>query len=88
MEAGFSHANIQENFMKSVAFIDGVSQVHLINGNIRLDTFVLQGQQGAEPVQEEGTQLILTPQGFLATLGAMQQLAEKLTEAGLLQKQQ
>ena len=74
--------------MKSVTFIDGVSQVHLINGNIRLDTFILQGKQGAEPVQEENAQLILTPQGFLGMLGAMQQLAEKLTEAGLLQKQQ
>ncbi|MBQ2761078.1 MAG: hypothetical protein IJE96_04065 [Mailhella sp.] len=74
--------------MKSVTFIDGVSQVHLINGNIRLDTFILQGKQGAEPVQEENAQLVLTPQGFLAMLGAMQQLAEKLTEAGLLQKQQ
>ena len=74
--------------MKSVTFLDGVSQVHLINGNIRLDTFILQGKQGAEPVQEENAQLVLTPQGFLAMLGAMQQLAEKLTEAGLLQKQQ
>lgn len=74
--------------MKSVTFIDGVSQVHLINGNIRLDTFILQGKQGADPVQEENAQLVLTPQGFLAMLGAMQQLAEKLTEAGLLQKQQ
>ena len=74
--------------MKSFTFIDGVSQVHLINGNIRLDTFILQGKQGAEPVQEENAQLVLTPQGFLAMLGAMQQLAEKLTEAGLLQKQQ
>ena len=74
--------------MKNITFIDGVSQVHLINGNIRLDTFVLQGKQGAEPVQEENAQLVLTPQGFLAMLGAMQQLAEKLTEAGLLQKQE
>jgi hypothetical protein len=39
-------------------------------------------------VQEEGTQLIFTPQGFLGMLGAMQQLAEKLADAGLLQKQQ
>ena len=74
--------------MKSVTFVDGVSQVHLINGNIRLDTFVLQGQAGADPTPVENAQIILTPQGFLAMLGSMQQLAEKLTEAGLLQKQQ
>ena len=74
--------------MKDVTFIDGVSQVHFLNGNIRLDTFVLQGQQDAEPQQMENTQLVLTPQGFLSMLGAMQQLAEKLAEAGILQKQQ
>ena len=74
--------------MKSFTFIDGVSQVHFLNGNVRLDTFVLQGQQGAEPTQVENAQLVLTPQGFLSMLGAMQQLAEKLAEAGILQKQQ
>ena len=74
--------------MKSMTFIDGVSQVHFLNGNIRLDTFVFQGQQGAEPAPVENAQLVLTPQGFLAMLGAMQQLAEKLAEAGILQKQQ
>ena len=74
--------------MKSVTFVDGVSQVHLINGNIRLDTFVLQGQPGAEPTAVDNAQIILTPQGFLGMLASMQQLAEKLTEAGLLQKQQ
>lgn len=73
--------------MKTTTFIDGVSQVHFINGMIRLDTFVLQGQQGAEPVQVENAQLVLTPQGFLAMLGATQQLADKLAEAGILQKQ-
>jgi len=74
--------------MKSITFIDGVSQAHLLNGNIRLDTFVLQGQQGADPVQVENAQLVFTPQGFLSMLGAMQHLADKLTEAGILQKQQ
>ncbi|WP_458399040.1 hypothetical protein [Mailhella sp.] len=74
--------------MKNITFIDGVSQVHLINGNIRLDTFVLQGNMESEPKPEEGAQLILTPQGFLSMLGAMQNIAEKLAEAGLLQKQE
>ena len=74
--------------MKNVTFIDGVSQVHFLNGNIRLDTFVLQGQQDAEPVPLENAQLVLTPQGFLSMLGAMQNIAEKLAEAGLLQKQE
>ncbi len=74
--------------MKPVTFIEGVSQVHFINGNIRLDTFMLQGQQDAEPQRVENAQLIFTPQGFLSALGAMQHLAEKLAEAGVLQKNQ
>ena len=74
--------------MKSVTFIDGVSQAHFLNGNIRLNTFILQGQQGNEASQVENAQLVLTPQGFISMLGAMQQLAEKLTEVGMLQKKQ
>ena len=74
--------------MKSVTFIDGVDQAHFIGGVVRLDTFVLEGQQDAAPVQKEGSQLVLTPQGFLSLLGAMQHMAEKLAEAGILQRQQ
>ena len=72
--------------MKPVTFIDGVSQIHFISGTIRVDTSLLQGQQGAEPTPAENAQLVFTPQGFLSTLGAMQHLAEKLAEAGVLQK--
>ena len=72
--------------MKNTTFIDGVSQVHFIGGLIRLDTFVLQGQQDAAPAPETTGQLLMTPEGFLSVLGAMEHLAEKLAEAGVLQK--
>jgi len=72
--------------MKNVAFLDGVNQVHLINGVIRIDTYVLEGKQDANPEPAEGVQLAMTPQGFLSLLGAMQHLAGKLEESGLLQR--
>ena len=72
----------------SAQYIDGISQVHFMNGMIRIDLFALQPQPNAEPVQEKAGQLVMTPQGFLSALGAMQQLADKLAEAGVIQKVQ
>lgn len=69
-------------------YIDGIRQLHFVGGMVRMDTFVLQPQQGSEPEMQDGPQLIMTPQGFLASLNAMQQLAEKLVENGVLQRAQ
>ena len=72
----------------SAQYIDGISQVHFMNGMIKMDLFTLQPQPDAEPLQEKAGQLVMTPQGFLSALGAMQQLADKLVEAGIIQKTQ
>lgn len=72
--------------MSEVKYIDGMAQAHFINGMIRMDTFILKPQQGAEPVPSDAGQLVMTPQGFLSMLASMQQLADKLVEAGVLQK--
>ena len=69
-------------------YIDGISQVHFINGMVRMDLFTLQPQPNAEPLQDKAGQLVMTPQGFLNALGAMQQLADKLAEAGVIQRVQ
>ena len=53
---------------------------------VRLDTFVLAPVPNQEPKQENAGQIVMTPQGFLSALGAMQQLADKLVENGVLQK--
>ena len=67
-------------------YIDGVSQIHFINNVVRMDTFVLAPQPNADPVPRDSGQIIMTPQGFIAALGAMQQMADRLTEAGVLRK--
>lgn len=74
--------------MNYTVYIDGIRQVHFIGGMIRMDTFVLQAQEGDKPVPAEVGQIVMTPQGFLSMLASMQQLADKLVEAGVLQKTQ
>ncbi len=70
----------------SSKYIDGISQIHFLNNMIRLDTFVLAPASGSEPEQVPAGQIVMTPQGFLSALGAMQQLADKLVESGVFQK--
>ncbi len=69
-------------------YIDGISQIHFLNNMVRMDTFVLAPASGEEPRQEKTGQIVMTPQGFLSALGAMQQLADRLVEAGVLTKAQ
>ena len=72
--------------MQKKYYIDGIQQVHFIGGMVRMDMYQLVPQANAEPSQEGVGQLIMTPQGFISALGAMQQLAERLVEAGILEK--
>ena len=44
------------------------------------------GADGEAPTPESNIRVIMPPQGFLAALNSMQQLVEKLVEAGVLQK--
>ena len=73
--------------MKKQHYIDGINQVHFVGGMLRMDTFVLAPRTDGEPAQEDAGQLIMTPQAFVGALNAMQQLAAKLAEAGVLQAQ-
>ena len=72
--------------MRSEQFIDGFQQVHFLGGMVRIDTFRLTPQQDAEPLQELAGQIIMTPQGFVTALNALQQLADKLIDVGILKK--
>ncbi len=74
--------------MEQRTYIDGISQVHFVGGMIRIDTFVLSLQPEAEAVPEDAGQLVMTPQAFVGALDAMQQLADKLAEAGVLQRRE
>ncbi len=67
-------------------YIDGISRIHFINGMVRMEAFLLEPQAEGEPAQTGAGQLIMTPQGFLSALGAMQQLAQRLEESGVIQR--
>ena len=73
--------------MQKHRFIDGFSQVHFVGSMVRIDTFVLEPRPDAEAAQENVEQIVMTPQAFVGALNAMQQLAAKLADAGVLQIQ-
>ncbi|MBR4901388.1 MAG: hypothetical protein IKZ46_10645 [Victivallales bacterium] len=72
---------------KKEIFADGIGQIHFAGGMVRFDLMTLQPQpEGKEPIPEASLRLIMPPQGFLAAFNSMQQLIDKLVEAGVLKK--
>ena len=72
---------------KKEIFADGIGQVHFAGGMVRFDFVTLQpAEDGKAPVPQSNVRIIMPPQGFLGAFNSMQQLIEKLLEAGVLQK--
>ena len=72
---------------KKEIFADGLGQIHFAGGMVRFDFATIQPQEeGKEPVSVPHTRIIMPPQGFLAAFNSMQQLIDKLVEAGVLTK--
>ena len=72
---------------KKEIFADGIGQIHFAGGMVRFDYVTLQpGKDGAAPTPEGNIRIIMPPQGFLAAFNSMQQLIDKLLDAGILQK--
>ena len=72
---------------KKEIFADGVGQIHFAGGMVRYDFVTLQPEEnGKAPVAQSNVRVIMPPQGFLAAFNSMQQLIDKLVEAGVLQK--
>jgi len=72
---------------KKEIFADGMSQIHFAGGMVRFDFMTLQPEEnGQAPVPEAKVRIIMPPQGFLATFNSMQQLIDKLVDAGVLKK--
>ena len=76
--------------MAKAIFADGVNQVHFINNLTRLNFYTIEPQpeQGGDPKQIDAGTIVLPIQGFFETLGAMQQLADKLIENGVVQREE
>ena len=72
--------------MKEI-FADGIGQIHFAGNMVRFDLVTLQPtEEGQAPEQKSNLRLIMPPQGFLAAFNSMQQLIDKLVEAGVLKK--
>jgi hypothetical protein len=70
-------------------FVDGVFNVAIQDGAVRVDFFQLSPtQRDAEgkPQRQFAHRLIMSPQGFLQTYSAMDQLVKQLEERGLVQR--
>jgi hypothetical protein len=74
--------------IKKEIFADGIGQIHFTGGMVRFDFVTLQpdaeGKSDPQPVG--GERIIMPPQGFLNAFNSMQNLIDKLLEAGVLQK--
>ncbi len=72
---------------KKEIFADGIGQIHFAGGMIRYDLVTLQtNEDGSAPTPQSSARLIMPPQGFLNAFNSMQQLIDKLVEAGVLKK--
>lgn len=72
---------------KKEVFADGIGQIHFAGGMVRYDFITLQPKEdGKAPTPEPTLRIIMPPQGFLSAFNAMQQLIDKLVDAGILQK--
>jgi hypothetical protein len=77
---------IKDVFMKNEIYADGIGQIHFAGGMVRFDFVTLQpaADGKGEPTPEYNERIIMPPQGFLNTFNSMQNLIDKLVEAGVL----
>ena len=72
---------------KKEVFADGIGQIHFAGGMVRFDFITLQPEEdGKAPAPQSNMRIIMPPQGFLNAFNSMQQLIDKLLEAGVLKK--
>lgn len=68
-------------------YADGIGQIHFAGNMVRFDFVTLQpAEDGKAPTPQPRMRIIMPPQGFLGAFNSMQQLIDKLVEAGVLQK--
>ena len=72
---------------KKEIFADGIGQIHFAAGMVRFDFVTLPPEEdGKAPVPQSNIRIIMPPQGFLGAYNSMEQLIDKLLDAGILQK--
>ncbi len=70
-------------------FVDGVFNVGIQDGAVRVDFYQhspTQKDSEGNPARQFAQRLILSPQGFLQSYSALDQLVKQLEERGLVQR--
>ena len=68
-------------------FCDGVLNVSIKSGVVRVDFFEYGPQKGdAEPEKKYNHRLVLTPEAFLQSHAAFQQVVDELLKRGVVKK--
>ncbi len=70
-------------------YADGFSNITFVNGMVRIDlasTGPGPAQGGSAPPAEVHHRIILTPRAFLQSMGMMQDLMNKLVDAGIVRR--
>ena len=68
-------------------FADGVGEITLSGGMVRMDLVALAGSQVGEnvnPKLEVRQRVVMPPEGFLRSFSAMEDLVKQLVKAGLV----
>ena len=72
-------------------FIDGMETVSLTDGMIRMELYnvLVSRKSSSEPNQHEiCEELIMTPQSFMKIFSTMENLVQKLEEAGIISRKE
>lgn len=72
-------------------FADGIGEISLAGGMVRMDLVSLVGSQNSEgnkPRLVPKTRLVMPPEGFLRSFSAMENLVKQLIDAGLVRPNQ
>ena len=68
-------------------YCDGIGKIHFIGGMIKLDMFSFDPIEGEEKPTPRLTQrVVMSPNGFLSAYDAFYNMVKKLTDAGILAK--
>ena len=73
----------------SEIFADGIGEIALVGGMVRIDLVSLSQtvkNESGEAVLEMRERVVMSPEGFLRSFSAMENLVKQLVDAGLLRK--
>ncbi|MBF0182455.1 MAG: hypothetical protein HQM03_20760 [Magnetococcales bacterium] len=79
----------KEGGMIPESYIEGIGDISFHLGMVRMNLVSLshtEKDDKGNPLPETRQHLVMSLRGFLLSLGAMQSMADKLTEAGVLQR--